>query len=274
MKQRLLSSSDTLRGVVVAANWFWVLVLTGGAALASASGALALSGLGERRLARLVPALVSFSTGVMLGVACLDLLPTAFSEVSSVQASRLGLALAVGILGFFILEKLIHWHHSHDVTPDAVAAMDNRMMMVTVLAGTSLHNFLAGVLLAAAVLVSVKVALVLFAAILAHHIPQQVGDFSVLLMSGCKRGRALLLTFASSAALFVGGIIAFVLLHHAQAAIPYIVALAAASLIYIALADLIPRLRVDREGHHGFWVIVLVAVGIGVIYAIVRLLPG
>ncbi len=255
-------------------NWIWVLVLTGGAALASASGAAALSLLGERRLERLLPALVGFSTGVMLGVACLDLLPDAFADASPLQASRLGLALALGILGFFTLEKLMHWHHAHDVSPDARAAVDNRMLVITVLAGTSLHNLLAGVLLAAAVLVNVKAALVLFAAILAHHIPQQVGDFSVLLTAGYRRGRALLLTFASSAALFVGGVIAFALLRHGRAAIPYVVTVAAASLIYIALADLIPRLKDERENHSAFAVISLVAAGIGVIYAVIRLLPG
>ncbi|MDN5864337.1 MAG: ZIP family metal transporter [Gammaproteobacteria bacterium] len=255
-------------------NWIWVLALSGSAALASAFGALLLSTLGERRLAALLPSLVSFSTGVMLGAACLDLLPEAFSGVSAPQASHLGLALAGGILVFFSLEKLIHWHHAHDVashTPSQTA--DNRATTVMVLTGTSLHNFLAGVLLAAAVLVDVHAALILFAAILAHHIPQQVGDFSVLMMTGYRRGRALALTLASSAALFAGGVIAFALLRHAREALPFIMAIAAASLIYIALADLIPRLRGGR-GRQSLAVIALVAVGIGVIYAVVRLLPA
>ncbi|MGH8272975.1 MAG: ZIP family metal transporter [Gammaproteobacteria bacterium] len=256
------------------ANWFWVLVLSGAAALASALGAVALSGLGERRLARLLPALVSFSTGVMLATACLDLLPTAFAGVSPPRASNLGLALAGGILVFFALEKLIHWHHAHDIAPGGAARAEDRATTAMVLAGTSLHNFLAGVLLAAAVLVNLKAALVLFAAILAHHIPQQVGDFSVLLMTGYRRGRALALTVASSAALFVGGVIAFALLRHGRAALPFILVIASASLIYVALADLIPRLRGGGRGWRALGVIALVAIGIGVIYAVIRLLPG
>ncbi|HEX5315000.1 MAG TPA: ZIP family metal transporter [Gammaproteobacteria bacterium] len=255
-------------------NWAWVLALCGSAAIASAFGAVALAGLGERRLARMLPALVSFSTGVMLGAACLDLLPAVFAGAAAGRAANLGLALAGGILVFFALEKLIHWHHSHDIGPGSAAQAENRATTVMVLTGTSLHNFLAGVLLAAAVLTDLKAALVLFAAILAHHIPQQLGDFSVLLMTGYRRARALALTVASSAALFAGGVIAFVLLRHGRAALPFVVAVAAASLIYIALADLIPRLRGGHGGRQALAVIALVAAGIGVIYAVIRLLPG
>lgn len=255
-------------------NWIWMLVLTGAAALASSLGAIGLSGLGERRLARLLPALVSFSTGVMLGAACLDLLPGAFVGVSRLRASHLGLALAAGILVFFVLEKLIHWHHAHDVTQaESERTADNRATTVMVLTGTSLHNFLAGVLLAAAVLVDVNAALVLFAAILAHHIPQQVGDFSVLLMTGYRRGRALVLTLLSSAAILVGGVVAVAVLRHVRTALPFVMVVAAASLIYIALADLIPRLR-GGAGRRALTVMVLVALGIAVIYFVARFLPA
>lgn len=253
-------------------GWGWVISLTGAASLASSIGALALSTLGGQRLARLLPTLVSFSAGVMLGAACLDLLPEAFTDASAGRASNLGLTLALGILGFFVLEKLIHVHHSHDVDADAHHAQDHATT-VMVLMGTSLHNVLAGILLAAAVLVDVRSALILFAAILAHHIPQQVGDFSVLLMTGFNRARALVLTFCSSAAILVGGVIAFVVLQHADAVLPFVLVLAAASLIYVALADLVPRLRAGR-GQSLFVGVVMVAGGIGVIYVVVRLLPG
>ncbi len=256
-------------------NWIWVLALAGSAALASAGGAFVLSTLGERRLARLLPGLVSFSIGVMLATAALDLLPEAFKGEAALHGLHIGLAVAGGILVFFALEKLIHLHHSHDMAAGmSREAAENQATTLMVLTGTSLHNLLAGVLLAAAVLVDLKVALVLFAAILAHHIPQQVGDFSVLLMTGYRRGRALLLTVASSAALFVGAIVAFVLLHQGGPALPFIMAVAAASLIYVSLADLVPRLRGGANGRVALGVIALVALGIGVIYAIIRLLPN
>jgi zinc and cadmium transporter len=252
-----------------------VLALTGGGALASALGAAALSALGEHRLERVLPALVSFSAGVMLATAALDLLPAAFAGAAPARALNLGLAVAGGILVFFALEKLIHWHHAHELAPGTPEeAAEDQATTMMVLTGTSLHNFLAGVLLAAAILVNLKAALVLFAAILAHHIPQQVGDFSVLLMTGYRRARALALTAASSAALFIGGVVAFVLLRHGRVALPFIVAIAAASLIYVALADLIPRLRGGEDGRRALVVIALVAFGIGTIYAIIRLLPG
>ena len=256
-------------------DWSWVLILTGSGAFGSTLGAAALSLLGREVLARLVPTLVSFSTGVLLGAACLDLLPEAFAGAVPGRALNLGLALAVGILAFFALEKLIHWHHAHDVTEAAsVQLAHDRATAVMVLSGTSLHNFLAGVLLAGALLVNFKAALVLFAAILAHHIPQQIGDLSVLLMTGYRRGRALALTIASSAVMLVGGVSAFVLLRDKAAALPFIMAVASASLLYIAMADLIPRLRSRNAGRQSLAVVALVALGIAVIYVVILLLPG
>lgn len=256
-------------------NWAWVFILTGCGAFGSALGATALAMLGKRTLARLVPALVSFSTGVLLGAACLDLLPEAFAGASGVRAVNLGLALAAGILCFFALEKLIHWHHGHDVvSEETTRTLADRATTVTILAGTSLHNFLAGVLLAAVLLANFRAALVLFAAVLAHHLPQQVGDFSVLLMTGYRRGRALALTVASSAAMLVGGVLAFWLLADARPVLPFFMAVAAASLLYIAAADLIPRLRSRNTGYHALAPVLLVALGIGAIYVVVRLLPG
>ncbi|MGH8126779.1 MAG: ZIP family metal transporter [Gammaproteobacteria bacterium] len=258
------------------ANWAWTLILTGIAALASASGAALLAMLGTRRLTRLVPPLVSFSTGVLLGVACLDLLPGAFAGAGHGRSVNLGLALALGMLTFFTLEKLIHWHHAHEVEPGSHASnpADDRATAVMVLSGTSLHNLLAGVLLAAAVLTDHKTALLLFAAVLAHHIPQQIGDLSVLVMTGMRRARALALTIASSMAVLVGGMLALLFLRGSPAALDYVLVVASASLIYIALADLIPRLRGHKQGRQSTVTVLLVALGIVLIYAVVRLLPG
>lgn len=257
-------------------DWAWVLVLTGSGALASTSGAALLAALRQHHLARLVPTLVGFSTGVLLGAACLDLIPTAFSGASPAQGVNLGLALALGVLGFFALEKLIHWHHAHEIEPGEAGRQkaEDRATAVMVLAGTSLHNLLAGVLLAAAVLVSHKTALLLFAAVLAHHIPQQVGDLSVLIMTGMRRGRALVMTVASSLTLLLGGMLALACLRGRPAALSYVLVVAGASLVYIALADLIPRLRGHDRRRRASVTVALVAGGIALVYLIVRLLPG
>jgi len=261
-------------------DWIWTLALTGAAAAASASGAAALARLNARRLERLIPALVSFSVGVLLGAACLDLLPGAFADAAPGRAVNLGLTLALGILTFFALEKAIHWHHAHDVDVDVDAAADarrnaaDRATTVMVLMGTSLHNALAGILLAAAVLTNHKTALILFAAVLAHHVPQQIGDLSVLMLAGVRRRRALVLTVASSAVLLAGGVAAFFVLRAVQGILPFILAVASASLIYIASADLIPRLRHASGGRQSLAAVALVALGIGVIYAVTVLLPA
>jgi zinc and cadmium transporter len=258
------------------ANWAWTLTLTGIGALASSGGAAVLAGLGTRRLARLVPALVSFSTGVLLGTACLALLPSAFAGAAPEHAANLGLALALGVLAFFALEKLIHWHHAHEVGTGSSADLgaEDRATAVMVLTGTSLHNALAGVLLAAAVLSDHKTALLLFAAVLAHHIPQQIGDLSVLVMTGIRRITALALTIASSATMVLAGMAALLFLRASPVALAYVLVVAAASLIYIALADLIPRLRGHKQGRQSVATVLLVALGIGLIYAVVRLLHG
>lgn len=257
-------------------DWIWTLALTGGGASASALGAAALARLEVRRLERLIPWLVSFSAGVLLGAACLDLLPGAFAAAPRSEAVNLGLTLAVGIVVFFALEKIIHWHHAHGLAPGEAPSRDaaNRATAALVLTGTSLHNALAGILLAAAVLASHKTAVILFAAVLAHHVPQQIGDLSVLLLAGYRRGRALALTIASSAVMLVGGLAAFFILRSVQHVLPFILAVASASLIYIASADLIPRLRSANTGRQSVAAVVLVAVGIFAIYAVARLLPG
>jgi len=257
-------------------DWIWTLALTGAAAAASASGAAALARLNARRLERLIPALVSFSVGVLLGAACLDLLPGAFADAAPGRAVKLGLTLALGILAFFALEKAIHWHHAHDVAAAADARRNaaDRATSVMVLMGTSLHNALAGILLAAAVLTNHKTALILFAAVLAHHVPQQIGDLSVLMLAGVRRRRALVLTVASSAVLLAGGVAAFFVLRAVQGILPFILAVASASLIYIASADLIPRLRHASGGRQSLAAVALVALGIGVIYAVTVLLPA
>ncbi len=245
--------------------------MTGIGALASSGGAAVLAGLGTQRLTRLVPALVSFSTGVLLGTACLALLPSAFAGAAPEHAANLGLALALGVLAFFALEKL-----THEVGTGSSAGLgaEDRATAVMVLTGTSLHNALAGVLLAAAVLSDHKAALLLFAAVLAHHIPQQIGDLSVLIMTGTRRITALALTIASSATMVLAGMVALLFLRASPAALAYVLVVAAASLIYIALADLIPRLRGHKQGRQSVITVLLVGVGIGLIYAVVRFLHG
>lgn len=225
----------------------------------------------ERVRSALLPRLVSFAIGALLGAAFLDLLPEAIHAGGADKASSVGLALALGVLGFFLLEKLAFWHHGHEAHSGEVQPHEHLRKQAAgtlIVIGTGLHNFLDGILLGATFLTSIHLGVVLAIAIIAHQIPQQVGDISVLLVAGVRRSRALLLSALSGATMVIGGVLAWAFLDHAHMLIPYVLAVAAASLIYIAVADLIPGLHRHEGARLSFLTVILIAAGIGLIYVI------
>ena len=202
----------------------------------------------------LVPHLVSFATGALLGAALLALLPHALE--SAAGAHGIGLALAVGIVGFFVLEKFVLWRHCHADHCEAHGPMEHHRAKASatlILWGDAFHNTIDGVLIAAAFLTDVHLGIVTAIAVFAHEIPQEVGDLAVLLNGGMSRRRALWLNVAVSLTSVAGAVIAYYLLAQAMAALPYALAFAAASFIYVAVADLIPGLhrRVDARSSAG-----------------------
>ncbi|MCC7067895.1 MAG: ZIP family metal transporter [Burkholderiales bacterium] len=199
---------------------------------------------------------VAFAVGAMLAVVFLDILPHALSE-GVAPASLMGWVLA-GVLFFFFLEKLVIWRHAHgDLTPDGAAGghghshahghghahHDGGRSGLMVLIGDSLHNATDGVVIAAAFLADFNVGVVTALAIVAHEVPQEVSDFFVLLHSGYSRRRAFLYNLISSLAMVVGGVVAYFALENAQAYVTPVLAFAAASMLYVAVADLIPSLH-------------------------------
>ncbi|HVC37147.1 MAG TPA: ZIP family metal transporter, partial [Gammaproteobacteria bacterium] len=224
----------------------------------------------------LLPRLVSFAVGALLGAAFLDLLPEAIHAAGPERVQGIGLALALGVLGFFLLEKLAFWHHGHstgegELHPDRLR---QKAVGTLIVIGTGLHNFLDGILLGASFLTDIRLGLVLAIAVIAHQIPQQVGDISVLLFAGVRRGRALLLSALSGATMVLGGIVAWAFLAHAQALIPFVLAITAASLIYIAVADLIPGLHRHEGARLSAITVLLIAAGIGLIYLVQGVIGG
>jgi zinc and cadmium transporter len=193
--------------------------------------------------ARLVPVLVSYAVGALLGAVFLDIVPHLFEETKDPGATA-ALILA-GLLGFFMLEKLLLWRHHHGGGEDdhaghgADAGRSGWMIVV----GDSFHNFTDGVIIAGAFLADVKLGVVTAAAIVAHEVPQEVGDFLVLLHSGFSRTRALVLNAVSSLAAVAGALLGYFALSAAQEWVPRILAIAAAGMIYVAVADLIPGLQ-------------------------------
>jgi len=205
-------------------------------------GCAALFALNAR--AHWVNALVSYAIGALLGAVFLDILPEAI-KVSTSPAMLSGTVL-FGILLFFTLEKLLLWrhcHHDHCEAHEPVppSAHGRTGLMITV--GDTFHNFVDGVIIAAAFLTDIHLGIVTALAIIAHEIPQEVGDFMILLHSGYSKARALWLNLLSSLATLVGGVLAYFALQAVQNAVPTLLALAAASMIYVAVADLIPGLH-------------------------------
>jgi zinc and cadmium transporter len=249
----------------------WILLSTifaGALSVAIAGLFLVLPG---RMRALALPHLVSFATGALLGAALLALLPSAIKEAGSDGVYGIGLALVAGIGIFFILEKAVLWRHSHSGEyADHGAHHDHHQhreeaSAVLVLIGDSMHNALDGVLIAAAFLTDVQLGIVTAIAAVTHEIPQEIGDFAVLLNSGMSRGRALFLNMVTSLTSVIGGVVAYYGLKHVEHLLPYALAVAAASFLYVAVADLIPGLHRKVDMRTSIMQVLLIAAGIGAI---------
>ena len=222
-----------------------------------------------------VPTLVSYAVGALLGAAFLDLLPHIFEE--SRNHTRTAAFVLLGILVFFLLEKLLLWRHHHHHSAEEQAAAEAEMRASghdhgrsgwMIIFGDAFHNFTDGVIIAGAFLADVKLGVVTALAIIAHEIPQEIGDFLVLLHSGFGKARALFWNAVSGMTSVLGGIIAFFALSAVQGWINEILAFAAASMIYIAVADLIPGLHKRTALRETLIQVSCIALGVGSIWII------
>jgi zinc and cadmium transporter len=202
----------------------------------------------------LVPWLVSYAVGTLLGAAMLAILPVAFDQLPAPHV--LGTLLG-GILLFFVLEKLVLWRHCH--THDCEV---HDGTVLPVLVGDAFHNFVDGAVIAAAVVTSVPLGISTAIAVAAHEIPQELGDFAILLHAGYSRSRAMLLNVMSAGASAVGAIAAFAAFDYLPKLLPYFLSLAAASFLYVAMADLIPGLHRGRTDAGSLRQIILIGAGI------------
>jgi len=219
-----------------------------------------------------LPHLVSFATGALLGAALLALIPHAVLGAGNERVHQVGIALIAGIALFFVLEKFLLWRHCHDDHCDEHTVADDhhhharkKASGSLVLVGDALHNVLDGVLIAAAFLTDVHLGIVTALAIMAHEIPQEVGIFAVLLHSGMSRGRALALNLLTSLTAVIGGVIGFFALGTALTLLPFALAVAAASLLYVAVADLIPGLHRRVDPRSSVMQVLLIGAGIAII---------
>lgn len=206
----------------------------------------------------LVPTLVSYAAGVLLSAAFLGMIPTALAraEVELIMPTVLA-----GLVLFFVLEKLVLWRHCHDRDCPAQHGQTGPLILI----GDAFHNFVDGVVIAAAFFVSVPLGISTSIAVIAHEVPQEVGDFAILLDSGYGRAKAFWLNMLSASATLPGALAGYFWLAPIQGAIPYILALSAASFIYIALADLVPSLHRRTTPWQSTLQLALLLAGIGTI---------
>jgi zinc and cadmium transporter len=183
----------------------------------------------------LVSNLISYATGTLLGAVFLGLVPKALAESPS---PGILVWLLWGILFFFVMEKLVLWRHCHMPECDVHASAGPLLLI-----GDAFHNFTDGVIIAGAFILSIPLGIATGLAVISHEIPQELGDFAILLESGYSRGQALLYNTISALATLPGALLAYYFLAHMMHAVPYILLVGAASFLYIALVDLTPYLH-------------------------------
>ena len=213
----------------------WIILFSVLGSVGAIAGAALILFFPENTRKNILPCLLSYATGTLLGAAFLGMIPHALQQVTPLAISSTVLA---GIVIFFLLEKIVIWRHCHEQECEVHGAAG-----LLILIGDAFHNFVDGFVIAAAFLSSVPLGIAASLAVIAHEIPQEVGDFAILLDNGYTRKRALLLNTLSSLSTLPGAVIAYLFLGTAQEAIPFILAISAASFIYIAVADLVPNLH-------------------------------
>jgi zinc and cadmium transporter len=247
--------------------WIVLFTLLGGALSAFAASLFLVAS--ESLRARVLPHLVSFATGALLGAALLGLLPHAIEGAGAGSTHRVGMTLLAGLLVFFVLEKMVLWRHCHQDVCEGHLPHDEHRDAASaslILIGDGFHNILDGVLIAAAFMTDVHLGIVTALAVIAHEVPQEVGDLAILLHGGMSRGRAFALNLFTSTTSVIGGVGAYFALAQIEHLLPYALAIAASSFLYIAVADLIPGLHRRVDAGSGVKQFVFIVLGVALIY--------
>ncbi|MFA5792006.1 MAG: ZIP family metal transporter [Candidatus Paceibacterota bacterium] len=210
----------------------------------------------EETLKKYISLFVSLAVGALLGDAFIHLIPEAFENSSN--SLLVSLLIILGILVFFIIEKFLHWHHHEDDTEKNHIHPAGKLLLFS----DSFHNFLDGVIIGVSFLVSIPIGIATTLAVILHEIPQEIGDFAVLIHSGYTKKRALYLNFISALMAIIGVFIALIFGNIAETFSLLILPIGAGGFIYIALADLIPELQKTKNSKHSFFQILTVSLGI------------
>lgn len=217
----------------------WIVASTIFVSLISFVGIIILF-LKERILNKILLFLVAFSAGALMGVAFLDLLPEAIEKAGIQNESliKIFIFLLFGFSVFFILEQFIGWHHHHSASHP-----EPKPLSYLILVSDAIHNFLDGIIIAGSFMVGIPLGLVTVLAVVLHEIPQEIGDFGVLLYGGIKKLKALFLNFISALSAILGGFLGFLLSEKMGQGMFFFLPFAAGCFIYIAASDLIPYIK-------------------------------
>ncbi|MFA6089334.1 MAG: ZIP family metal transporter [Candidatus Woesearchaeota archaeon] len=214
--------------------------------------------LSDKTLDRILFLMVAFSVGALLGDAFIHILPEAQEEINSTLI--VGLFVLIGILLFFVVEKVIHWRHCHHQTTKTHPHPYAMMNMI----GDSFHNFLDGMIIGASYMVSIPIGIATTIAVILHEIPQEIGDFGVLLHGGFSKKKALLMNFLTALTAILGAVIVLLIGNKVEMFSLYILPITAGGFIYIAASDLIPEMHKETKISRSLLQLLMILLGVGV----------
>jgi len=218
-------------------TFIWIIVSVLVVCILSLAGIFALI-LRSKSLNKILLGMVGFSAGALMGGAFLHLLPESLNETNSMTV---GLFLLIGFSTFFIIERVLHWHHCHKGKCEVHTLSYMNLM------GDAVHNFIDGLIISISYIADIRLGIVSTIAIIAHEIPQEIGDFGVLVYGGFSKSKALLYNFISASTAIAGALIGYFLSGAVTGIIPSILPFAAGGFIYIAASDLIPELHKEPD---------------------------
>lgn len=221
----------------------WIISSTFIVSLISLIGILTFA-IKTKLLNKILLTLVGFSAGALMGGAFLHLLPHSIEET---EYSTAFLYLLVGFALFFLIERFLHWRHCHK------GKCDVHMFTYMNLIGDSIHNFIDGIIIAVSYIVNIPFGIVTTIAIIAHEIPQEIGDFGVLVYGGFSKAKALFFNFLSALMAIIGALFGYFLSNSIKAIIPFVLPFAAGGFVYIAASDLVPELHKEPDLKKSLW---------------------